>query len=243
MSGKNRSSHLGARIPAPITNALENTPIQTAYHYYRLRHLVPITYRIPNRVLAYHVPSNAWVRTVRDERDRYEPAIEDGIIEHHKARTGLLNVGCRWGHYNRLGELIGATPTIGIDADIWKCRVARYNATPQTHVIHGTVGMDLSLDDVSIAPSVVKVDIEGAEQIALDGASRLLTEIRPVWFVEVHPWAGVDPSEIARVFETCEYRVSWTREHDDLIGWIDEPPDVSNRLALRAIPNDPGGAV
>ena len=32
---------------------------------------------------------------------------------------------------------------------------------------------------------LVKIDVEGAEYLVLEGAQNLLTEIRPIWFVEV----------------------------------------------------------
>ncbi len=35
-------------------------------------------------------------------------------------------------------------------------------------------------------PTVVKIDVEGAEQLVLEGASELLTNTRPLLFVEVH---------------------------------------------------------
>ncbi len=36
------------------------------------------------------------------------------------------------------------------------------------------------------APQLVKLDVEGAEGMALEGARRLLREIKPVWILEVH---------------------------------------------------------
>ncbi len=36
------------------------------------------------------------------------------------------------------------------------------------------------------APQLVKLDVEGAEGMALEGAQRLLREIQPVWILEVH---------------------------------------------------------
>ncbi len=36
------------------------------------------------------------------------------------------------------------------------------------------------------APTVMKIDVEGAEQLVLEGAPELLAEVRPLLFVEVH---------------------------------------------------------
>ncbi len=54
-------------------------------------------------------------------------------------------------------------------------------------------------------PHVVKIDVEGAEGLVIRGASKLLYEQRPVWFVEIH-----DPileHEIAVTFDRARYRL------------------------------------
>lgn len=54
----------------------------------------------------------------------------------------------------------------------------------------------------SIAPDVVKIDVEGAEVDVLRGAGRTLGSGRPVVFVELHPsvWRtrGIDAADVAR---------------------------------------------
>lgn len=47
-----------------------------------------------------------------------------------------------------------------------------------------TLSLDTLLDD-GPRPDVVKIDIEGAEVLALQGATRLLGEVRPILYVEV----------------------------------------------------------
>jgi FkbM family methyltransferase len=45
----------------------------------------------------------------------------------------------------------------------------------------------ISLDTVGLpAPSLIKIDVEGAESAVLDGALRILQEARPVVFVALH---------------------------------------------------------
>ena len=41
----------------------------------------------------------------------------------------------------------------------------------------------------SNSPILIKSDVEGAEQLVLDGAQRLLAERRPTLLISVHPWA------------------------------------------------------
>lgn len=47
-----------------------------------------------------------------------------------------------------------------------------------------TITLDLLLETQS-PPRVLKIDVEGAEKLVLDGAPRLLTEIRPIILIEV----------------------------------------------------------
>ena len=47
-----------------------------------------------------------------------------------------------------------------------------------------TVTLDSMLDYFA-APTFVKIDVEGAEQLVLEGASRLLSEIQPIIYIEV----------------------------------------------------------
>lgn len=65
------------------------------------------------------------------------------------------------------------------------------------------------LDDVSTSPiKLVKVDVQGFEPEVLWGASRLLEQDRPVWFVE----ASADPSisaEVVRKLQSAGYDLFW----------------------------------
>jgi FkbM family methyltransferase len=54
-------------------------------------------------------------------------------------------------------------------------------------------------------PDVVKIDIEGGEVLALPGMSRILTQLRPLVFLELH---GYDAAEVAwSVLGSANYRI------------------------------------
>jgi FkbM family methyltransferase len=66
-----------------------------------------------------------------------------------------------------------------------------------------------SLDDLLDSfrkPDVVKIDIEGAEIVALRSATRLLTEVRPIITVEVDP-DDKHRREVAAIFKEHRYRL------------------------------------
>jgi FkbM family methyltransferase len=55
-------------------------------------------------------------------------------------------------------------------------------------------------------PDVLKIDIEGAEIVALQSATRLLTEVRPIIMVEVDP-DEKHRREVAEIFKEHRYRL------------------------------------
>ena len=59
-----------------------------------------------------------------------------------------------------------------------------------------TLRLDTLLNYFS-PPSFVKIDVEGAETLALKGANRLLSEIRPAIYIEV---GGKENDEVASIF-------------------------------------------
>lgn len=73
----------------------------------------------------------------------------------------------------------------------------------------------LSLDDFAaerrLAPELIKIDVEGAETLVLDGARRILEVDRPDVVVEAHGWPGVSLRENVAAIEelaaATRYRV------------------------------------
>lgn len=69
-----------------------------------------------------------------------------------------------------------------------------------------TIRLDSFWDaDSGAPPDVIKVDVEGAEGRVLNGAERLLTEVRPRWLIEVHS-EGQD-AEVRALLEQNGYEL------------------------------------
>jgi FkbM family methyltransferase len=61
------------------------------------------------------------------------------------------------------------------------------------------------------APSLIKVDVEGAELMVLRGASRTIDALAPAWLIEVHTIGLM--FQIAALFRSTSYRLRLLAEH------------------------------
>jgi FkbM family methyltransferase len=84
----------------------------------------------------------------------------------------------------------------------------------RTRVEVRTVTMDSMIDEWG-APNFIKMDIEGAEPLALRGARRLLSEVQPVIFLEV---SADSAEEIRHVLEEANYSIE-----ERGTNWLAEP--------------------
>lgn len=61
-------------------------------------------------------------------------------------------------------------------------------ATGKSMVAVETIALDDFCARTGVKPDVIKIDVEGAEMNVLRGMQRLLAEVRPVIFMELHPY-------------------------------------------------------
>jgi FkbM family methyltransferase len=69
--------------------------------------------------------------------------------------------------------------------------------------------VDALVERLSLAPGLLKVDVEGAESFVLDGARKTLASHRPIVVVELHPtWlpAGITRDDVDRPLLDAGYR-------------------------------------
>ena len=90
-----------------------------------------------------------------------------------------------------------------------RCRSANflegYGTTQTGGVVATRLVPALSLDsmlDLLPSPNVIKIDVEGAEERVLQGATKLLTSLRPLLFVEV---ASEHADVVGRFLRTMSY--------------------------------------
>ena len=74
------------------------------------------------------------------------------------------------------------TAKLAVEGDSSTGRISAHGVSVRT------VPLDILLESHP-APALIKIDVEGFEAEVLRGADRLLNEIRPVFLIELHPWA------------------------------------------------------
>jgi FkbM family methyltransferase len=68
--------------------------------------------------------------------------------------------------------------------------------------------LDVFLEREGFRPSLIKIDVEGAELNVLRGAMETLRAIRPIIFVEIHGWGDATSQEVLDLFSALQYSVS-----------------------------------
>jgi FkbM family methyltransferase len=92
-----------------------------------------------------------------------------------------------------------------------------------------SLGIDVpctTLDDFArahTAPSLVKIDVEGAESEVLNGAVELCRDVRPPLLIEVH-----DPVNSSQV-------QGWLQDHEYRLEWLEDPNRLPSRLLATAV--------
>jgi FkbM family methyltransferase len=73
-----------------------------------------------------------------------------------------------------------------------------------------TITLDTFCSEGRLRPNIVKIDVEGAELLVLQGASKLLSESYPTIILAVHPYwlpAGQSPQQIFELLTRYGYNV------------------------------------
>ena len=98
---------------------------------------------------------------------------------------------------------------------------------------------ELTYEGTRPTPSLIKVDVEGAELMVLRGASRTIAEIAPAWLIEVHTIGLM--FEIDALLHSAGYRLRLLAEHTPsrcLV--LAEPPGSDTRSGNRRAARPPG---
>jgi tRNA A58 N-methylase Trm61 len=119
----------------------------------------------------------------------------------------VLEIGAGHGVEACLAAVAGAKKVIAIEADGQRSDYIRENAEQngvadrvevRTLKIGDGIGESVRLDDLDVEPSVLRMDIEGAEWDALASGPDLLSKVGLV-FIEVHPDKAPSEKDISDI--------------------------------------------
>ena len=99
-----------------------------------------------------------------------------------------------------------------------------YDTFARTPVAVSTID-ELAYGGAHPAPSLIKVDVEGAELMVLRGASRTIDQIAPAWLIEVHTIGLM--FQIDALFHAAGYRLRLLAEHTRRAAWCSPRSDQS----------------
>lgn len=192
--------------------------------------------------------------TAVDMNGRFEAAFTDMFVEKLEPDTVLLDIGAATGYYTVLASHFCQPENIhAFEPDVPSRAILGIN---NRRYCSGKVNIDkrfvgergqndrrsISLDEYcethDIAPTIVKMDIEGAEVQVLRGMRDVCLRHRPVILLEFHiekmrdEW-GVDPEEVPRLLREYGYRIRYNGHHGHLrthqkqpdTEWHDEQPN------------------
>jgi hypothetical protein len=66
--------------------------------------------------------------------------------------------------------------------------------------------LDMMLQELDLAPRLIKIDVEGAEGLVLEGAQWVMEKLRPYFIVELH--TAEQDLLVARLLAAHDYRLS-----------------------------------
>lgn len=139
-----------------------------------------------------------WGRAYRYATGKtYEPMLMNALYQELSKDDVFYNIGARWGIFSLFAENCGLNPQNihSFEADSERFEILSNNVGNQ-HIINNVFVSDsdekksVTLDSYmsgTDTPTIMKLDIEGAELKALRGAETLLDEAMPELHIEVHP--------------------------------------------------------
>lgn len=181
----------------------------------------------------------------------YEPTLMWQLHEQFGTEDVFYNVGARWGVFSRLAVECGLPPDRihNFEANAESVELLERNTATDTHVNHAFVGSNddggmVSIDsyvDSHDTPTILKIDVEGAEGDVIRGADRTIRTQSPQLFIEMHPQKirelGDDQHEIVSRLESYDYTVELFLEHrhdDRAVPVADATLPTSGDYLLRA---------
>lgn len=166
--------------------------------------------------------------------DTYEPLLLQELESLLSDDDIFYDVGSCWGIFSLFGVQHGIPPSNihSFEADTGRYEILSQNLPQKMHINQVFVGDSDDDDRIRLdtytknysPPTVMKIDIEGAELSLIRGAEDLLSELKPRLYIEIHPnklnEIGDSQEEIVHQLEYYGYTVSVALDHREHGKWV-----------------------
>ena len=190
----------------------------------------------------------------------YEPLMVEKILKNVRETDVVYDIGAHIGYYSSIfNNVIKSKEVVSIEPDFYSSNLIKRNTNERGVVVNKFIGRELgynttTLNDLSsmlnLEPSVIKMDIEGFEVEAFEGGWKVIRNLRPQIFLEIHP--KFIHKRNPRAFEKLVdelfklYNMEYARNHWGKIkgeetfqtGWEKATPDIIFKVANEIILND-----
>jgi FkbM family methyltransferase len=181
-----------------------------------------IVYDIGASVGLYTVATATYVKQGKVYAFEPDPETQTRLEENVKINK-LSNVTCvKWAVSDQEGKVMLYTDgAAGYAPSMMR---QRRKGSPKRTILVAAHSLDTAIQNGIIStPSVIKIDIEGAEGLCLQGAKQLLGgrfgALPRVLFIELHPTFLLDfntsAAEVRKVIREAGYRLQWKQTRDE----------------------------
>lgn len=227
------------RTPSKVTGLARNTRLERLYWWYRVKTTSLVEASIATPVGEFRIllpESNKWfIEKYADQE--YEPSYFTALADEigDGQNEVYFDIGSRW------GICIAAVKAMGLSED----HIHGFEADPisyhaleanlggsAVHLNRGRVGETTLVDEIVIDdytkshsdPSIVKIDVEGAELSVLKGMQATIERRTPTLFIEVHPDLlrrfGHRQSQVLEMLKNHGYKLTKAEDHREDSDWI-----------------------
>jgi hypothetical protein len=226
------------RLPRRVTGRVQDTPLESMYWWYRVKTTSLDNTQVTTPVGEFSVlipEGNEWFLEKYTEQE-YEPSYFTALAAEIDGSPNevYFDIGSRW------GICISAAKAMGLSEDHihgFEANPISYRALEENHgdsdvhlnrVRVGETMMDeeVAIDDYTEShsdPSIVKLDVEGAELSVLRGMKVTIKRCTPILFIEVHPGLlrqfGHQQSQVLDLLKSHGYRLTKAEDHREDSNW------------------------
>lgn len=198
---------------------------------------------------------SAAITFVRSNLNYYETAMSRKFIQCLQKDNIFIDVGAGYGYYSMLAAKILKSPgnIHAFEPTNWVATIFQINNRRCCNgqivfnklyvgnkIDNNSITLDRYCFEKNLSPQVIKVDIEGAEYMAIDGMERILEEDSPALLIELHERIlreryHLDAHDIIDKIKSKGYRILYNGHHYhmNLYGkisykWTESPPNNVN---------------